>query len=210
MEMNEQTHNGRLLPLMEQFISVQGEGFQAGMPACFVRLGGCDVGCFWCDVKESWDPLIHPLTDTDSIINDIIHSGMDSLVVTGGEPLNHNLDYFTKRLKELKPGIKTFLETSGTAPFSGTWNWICLSPKAQQDALPVYFEKADELKIVVLDENDLKRAEQLAEKVNPECHLMLQPEWKRFNTAKGLIVDYILKNPKWRISLQIHKFLRIP
>lgn len=199
---------GKLLPLMEEFYTIQGEGSNSGKAAYFIRVGGCDVGCHWCDVKESWDASLHPLTPTDSIIkNSLVHPAK-AVVVTGGEPLMYNMNYLTEELK--KNGIQTFIETSGAYPLSGKWDWICLSPKKTAAPLPEIFQKADELKVIVHNADDLKWAEQNAEKVSIRCKLFLQPEWSKRVEVMPMITDYVMKNPKWNVSLQSHKYLGIP
>jgi len=198
---------GKLLPLMEEFYTIQGEGFHTGKAAYFIRIGGCDVGCHWCDVKESWNAKLHPLTQIDSIVtNAKKHS--DTVVITGGEPLIWNMDYLTKSLNNLN--IKTHLETSGAYPLSGKWNWICLSPKKTKLPLPDIYKKANELKVIIFNKHDFTFAETQAAKVNATCELFLQPEWSKRKTLNNLIIDYVMANPKWKISLQTHKFLNIP
>jgi organic radical activating enzyme len=205
---NKLLDTGKQLPLMEEFYTIQGEGFHAGKPAYFVRIGGCDVGCYWCDVKESWNAEIHPLTSADEIVEHIALCPAKAVVVTGGEPLLYNLDYFCNQLK--KHEIKTYLETSGFHPLSGSWDWICLSPKKQNPPLPEIFRKADELKVIIYDETDFDWAEKNAAQVSPDCFLCLQPEWSRRNQIMPLIVDFVKEHPRWNISLQIHKYMRIP
>ncbi|HKK42390.1 MAG TPA: 7-carboxy-7-deazaguanine synthase QueE [Bacteroidales bacterium] len=200
--------NGRKLPLVEEFFTLQGEGFQTGRAAYFIRLGGCDVGCSWCDTRFSWNPDIHPLVDADSIVDHVSESGADSVVVTGGEPLIWNLDYLCGKLKKIN--IRTFIETSGAYPLSGEWNWICLSPKKNMPPVGDICKVADELKVIIQKSGDFTWAELYREKVSDECRLFLQPEWSRYNTIVPEIVEYIKKNPVWRISLQAHKFLHIP
>lgn len=199
---------GKLLPLMEEFYTIQGEGFNTGKPAYFIRIGGCDVGCHWCDVKESWDANIHPLTDADTILNNVLESKSPAVVVTGGEPLIYNLDYLTHRLKEFK--IETYIETSGAYPLSGNWDWICLSPKKTMMPKEENFKHADELKIIVFNKHDFIWAEEQAKKVSKDCYLYLQPEWSKRNELTPLIVDYVKQNPRWMISLQTHKYIDIP
>jgi len=199
---------GKALPLMEEFYSLQGEGTQTGKAAWFIRIGGCDVGCRWCDVKESWIAEYHPLTLTNEIIAHASECPAKAVVVTGGEPLQYNLDYLCAKLKE--HGIKTYLETSGSEKLSGAWDWICLSPKQNAPPLKDIFSKADELKVIIYDETDFDWAEANARNVSPSCRLMLQPEWSRYNSIIPKIVDYILKHPEWSVSLQSHKFMRIP
>jgi organic radical activating enzyme len=199
---------GTLLPLMEQFYTIQGEGFNTGKAAYFIRLGGCDVGCHWCDVKESWDASVHPLTSTEKIIDDVLAANAKAVVVTGGEPLHYNLDPLTNGLK--KKNIETFIETSGAYPLSGEWDWICLSPKKTALPLPAIYQRAHELKMIIHNRHDLKWAEEEAKKINPSCHLFLQPEWSKRNEMTLLIIDYVKANPQWMISLQTHKYMNIP
>jgi len=200
--------NGTLLPLMEEFYTIQGEGFNTGKAAYFIRLGGCDVGCHWCDVKESWDAELHPLTAADQIVENASKFPSKAVVVTGGEPLIYNLDYLTGRLKQ--NGIKTFIETSGAYPLSGYWDWICLSPKKFKAPLPDLAIHADELKVIVFNKSDFEWAEQHAKLVMPGCKLYMQPEWSRSKEMIPLIVEYVMNNPQWEISLQTHKYLNIP
>ncbi|OCX53822.1 7-carboxy-7-deazaguanine synthase QueE [Mucilaginibacter sp. PPCGB 2223] len=205
---NQIPEDGTLLPLMEEFYTIQGEGFNTGKAAYFIRLGGCDVGCHWCDVKESWDASVHPLTATDKIVENAIRHPGKAVVVTGGEPLIYNLDYLTAQLQQR--GIKTFIETSGAYPLSGSWDWVCLSPKKfkapRKDVAPF----ANELKVIVFNKSDFEWAEQHAELVPNGCKLYLQPEWSRSKEITPQIVDYVMNNPKWEISLQTHKYLNIP
>src|SRR4051812_41047209 len=178
---------GALLPLMEQFYTIQGEGFNTGKAAYFIRLGGCDVGCHWCDVKESWDAELHPLTPADTIVaNALPHPGK-AVVVTGGEPLIYNLDYLTAQLQQ--KGIKTFIETSGAYPLSGSWDWICLSPKKFKAPMMSVAEKADELKVIIFNKSDFQFAEDNAKLVNENCKLYLQPEWSKSKEMTPLIID---------------------
>ncbi len=200
--------NGKKLPLVEEFFTLQGEGFQTGRAAYFIRLGGCDVGCSWCDTRFSWNPEIHPLVDADIIVNNVTEAGADSVVVTGGEPLMWNLDYLCSKLKKIN--ISTFIETSGAYPLSGEWDWICLSPKKNMPPVGNICSVADELKVIIQKPGDFKWAELYREKVREDCRLFLQPEWSRFNIIVPEIVEYIKKNPDWRISLQAHKFMHIP
>ena len=205
---NNQINSGLALPLMEDFYTIQGEGFHTGKPAYFTRIGGCDVGCSWCDVKESWNAGLWPLTKTDEIIERIEKCPAKSVVVTGGEPLMYNLDYFCSELK--KRGFKTYLETSGSHPLSGEWDWICLSPKKNSPPLPEIYTKADELKVIIKSKGDFAWAEKSAEKIVENCYLLLQPEWSKRNIILPEIVEYVKANPKWRISLQSHKYIGIP
>jgi len=196
------------LPLVEEFFSVQGEGYNTGKAAWFIRLGGCDVGCSWCDSKFSWDPGLHPLVDTDTIINHAAASGADSAVITGGEPLMWNLGKLCAGLK--RNNICTFIETSGAYPLSGEWDWICLSPKKNIPPLENICTLADELKIIVEDADDFKWAEKYRQMVGNKYHLFLQPEWSRFEQVIPEIVEYVRRNSMWRISLQVHKYMHIP
>ncbi|MCF6167407.1 7-carboxy-7-deazaguanine synthase QueE [Lutibacter sp.] len=198
---------GEMLPLMEEFYTIQGEGFHSGKAAYFIRIGGCDVGCHWCDVKESWDANLHPPTKTNLIINNATNQA-NTVVVTGGEPLMWNLDYLTKKLQN--NNIKTHIETSGSYKLSGTWDWICLSPKKMKLPLKEIYKKTNELKIIVVNKQDFKFAEEQASKVSKNCKLFLQPEWSKRKQITPLIIDYVMKNPQWKISLQIHKYLNIP
>lgn len=193
---------------MEEFYTIQGEGYHTGKAAYFIRLGGCDVGCHWCDVKESWDAELHPLTAADTIIEHAKQHPSKAVVVTGGEPLLYNLDYLTHGLQAA--GIQTFMETSGAYPLSGYWDWICLSPKKFKSPLPDVIAAAGELKVIVFNKSDFSWAEQHAALVSPACKLYLQPEWSKAQEMTPLIVDYVMQNPKWEISLQTHKYLNIP
>lgn len=205
---NDQHNNGTKLPLVEEFYTIQGEGFHTGKAAYFIRLGGCDVGCSWCDSRFSWNSALHPLVETDIIINNVVNSGTDSVVVTGGEPLLWNLDLLCKCLKNIN--IKTFIETSGAYPLSGNWDWICLSPKKNMPPLEDICGKADELKVIIEDSDDFEWAEKYRKTVSKRCKLYLQPEWSRFEKIIPLIVDYVKNNRCWNISLQVHKFMHIP
>lgn len=196
------------LPLVEEFYTLQGEGFHAGKAAYFIRLGGCDIGCSWCDSRFAWKPGLHPMISTDVIIDHAIKSGTDSVVVTGGEPLIWNLDYLCNGLKE--NNIKTFIETSGAYPLSGKWDWICLSPKKNMPPLEKICSISDELKVIIQTTGDFDWAEKYRTLVRKECKLFLQPEWSRFKLITPEIVNYIKNNPAWQISLQIHKFMHIP
>ena len=205
--MDLELENGIILPLMEEFYSIQGEGYYTGNSAYFLRIGGCDVGCHWCDVKESWDPDIHPPTDIVNIVNEAkIHSKI--VVVTGGEPLMWNMFPLTKLLNV--NNIKTHIETSGAYELTGDWDWICLSPKKNKNPLNEIYKKANELKVIVYNLNDLQFAEKQSEKVNNDCILYLQPEWSKRDEMMPIIVDYVMKNTKWKVSLQTHKYLNIP
>lgn len=208
LKMHNSESEGKILPLVEEFFSVQGEGYHTGKAAYFIRLGGCDVGCSWCDSRFAWDPSLHPLVETDIIVNNVILSGTDSVVVTGGEPLMWNLDYLCSCLKS--NDIKTFIETSGAYPLSGKWDWICLSPKEKMPPLSNICKMADELKVIIQDRNDFRWAEKYRNLVRKGCFLFLQPEWKHFSDVIPEIVEYVKRNPVWRISLQTHKYMHIP
>jgi 7-carboxy-7-deazaguanine synthase len=199
---------GKLLPLMEEFYTIQGEGFNTGKAAYFIRIGGCDVGCHWCDVKESWDANVHPLTPIEKIIENVLLYKAKSVVVTGGEPLIYNLNVLTRLLKE--QGIETFIETSGGYSLTGHWDWICLSPKKTMLPLEEIYTQAQELKIIVFNQHDFKWGEEQAAKVNTNCFLYLQPEWSKHEQLIPDIIDYVKNNPKWMISLQTHKYMHIP
>ncbi len=196
------------LPVMEAFYTLQGEGFHQGKAAYFIRLGGCDVGCVWCDVKESWDANNHPLLSIEEIVDEAKKFSCRLAVITGGEPLMHNLFLLTDALQ--LAGFKTNIETSGSHPLSGNWDWVCLSPKKFKAPLPGILLKADELKIVVFNNSDFKWAEKYAELVSPKCKLYLQPEWDKANDVTPMIIDYIKANPQWQLSLQIHKYINVP
>lgn len=196
------------LPVMEHFCTLQGEGRFTGQASYFIRLGGCDVGCVWCDVKESWDASVHPLLSIEEIVAQVVTSGVKIAVVTGGEPLMHDLTELTQALQEKK--IRTHIETSGAHPLSGTWNWICISPKKFKAPLEEVLSAASELKVVVYNKTDLQWAEDHAKKVNASCFLYLQPEWSRSSEMIPIIVSYIQKNPQWILSMQTHKYLNIP
>jgi len=198
---------GEVLPLMEAFYTIQGEGYHKGSAAYFIRIGGCDVGCHWCDVKESWDPNLHPVTSVPEIIR-TAKKYSDIVVVTGGEPLMWNMGPLTQGLKSLS--IKIHIETSGSYPLSGYWDWFCLSPKKNKLPLVNAYNRADELKMIIYNNDDLSFAESQAQKVGVHCKLFLQPEWSKREKIMPLIVEYIMKNPKWRVSLQTHKYLNIP
>jgi 7-carboxy-7-deazaguanine synthase len=200
-------NKGEMLPLMEEFYTIQGEGFHTGKAAYFIRIGGCDVGCHWCDVKESWNADLHPPTSSNSIVNNVKNIA-NTVVVTGGEPSMWNLEYITKSLQNLQ--IKTHVETSGAYKLTGLWDWICLSPKKTKLPLEAIYLKTNELKMIVFNKNDFKFAEEQAAKVSENCELFLQPEWSNKEKMTPLIVDYVMKNPKWKISLQTHKYLNIP
>lgn len=198
---------GTLLPLMEAFYTLQGEGYNKGSAAYFIRIGGCDVGCHWCDVKESWDAKRHPPTS----INEIVKAAKkfsNTVVVTGGEPLMWNMNPLCTSLHA--SDIQIHIETSGAYELSGDWDWFCLSPKKNKLPIKQAYHRADELKVIVYNKDDLKFAEQQAEQVTSDCKLYLQPEWSHREKVMPLIVDYVLENPKWKVSLQTHKYLNIP
>ena len=193
---------------MEAFYTLQGEGFHQGKAAYFIRLGGCDVGCTWCDVKESWDASKHPLLSIDDIVEQAKQYPGRMTVITGGEPLMHQLDELTGALK--KAGFQTNIETSGAHPLSGDWDWICLSPKKFKFPLSDISPKAHELKVVIFNKSDFEWAEKYRELVSPACKLYLQPEWSKADQMSPLIVEYIKQHPEWELSLQIHKYIGVP
>jgi 7-carboxy-7-deazaguanine synthase len=196
------------LPVMEAFYTIQGEGFHRGKAAYFIRLGGCDVGCVWCDVKESWDVSQHPLQSITEIVSSAAANPGRLAVITGGEPLMHNLDALTTALH--KAGFQTNIETSGAHPLSGSWDWICLSPKKFKAPLPHIVPLANELKVVIFNKSDFAWAEKYAALAAPGCKLYLQPEWDKSALVTPLIVDYIKNNPQWEFSLQLHKYIHVP
>ncbi len=198
---------GLMLPLMEEFYTIQGEGYHKGTAAYFIRVGGCDVGCHWCDVKESWNADTHPPTAVESIVENAVKYS-DTIVITGGEPLTWDMTPLTRALKKKK--LKTHIETSGAYTLTGVWDWICLSPKKNKLPQPEIYDVAHELKVIVYNKHDFLFAEQEAAKVNENCILYLQPEWSVREKMIPLIVDYVMKNPKWIVSLQTHKYLNIP
>ena len=198
---------GEVLPLMEAFYTIQGEGFHKGKASYFIRIGGCDVGCHWCDVKESWDAQAHPLVSTEKIIEDALEHS-DTIVITGGEPLMWDMTSLTKGLRNNNK--KIHIETSGAYELTGDWDWICLSPKKRKNPVGEIYKKANELKVIIYNTDDLKFAEQQAEKTNSNAHLFLQPEGGNREKMMPVMVDYVKKNPKWKISLQSHKYLNIP
>lgn len=203
----ERVVTGECLPLMESFYTIQGEGFHQGRAAWFIRLGGCDVGCVWCDVKESWDASAHPLVAVGELAKEAARCPADIAVVTGGEPLIHPLGALTRLLHE--NGMRTHIETSGAHPLTGSWDWICLSPKKFRAPLPEICGHADELKVVIYHRSDFDWAERYAAQVSPSCKLFLQPEWSRAEAMMPLISDYVKAHPRWMVSLQLHKYLGI-
>jgi 7-carboxy-7-deazaguanine synthase len=204
------------LPVMEHFYTIQGEGYHQGRAAYFVRLGGCDVGCVWCDVKESWDANIHPRKSIEEITQTILDQCGKAeekkkspiVVITGGEPLMHNLDELTAYIQQA--GFETNIETSGAHPLSGNWDWICLSPKKFKAPLPGILPVANELKVIIFNKSDFEWAEKYAAMVNANCKLYLQPEWDKAAEMTPLIIEYIKAHPQWELSLQIHKYINVP
>lgn len=196
------------LPVMEDFYTIQGEGFYQGSAAYFIRLGGCDVGCVWCDVKESWDAAAHPQIPVSEIVKKAADSGSPIAVITGGEPVMYDLTLLTRTLKEA--GMRTHIETSGVYPLTGTWDWVCFSPKKFKAPHPSIFEKANELKVIIFNKSDFSWAEDFAAKVSKQCRLYLQPEWSKEKEMLPLIIEYVKANPRWEVSLQIHKYMNIP
>ncbi|WP_035676485.1 7-carboxy-7-deazaguanine synthase QueE [Flavobacterium limnosediminis] len=198
---------GEMLPLMEEFYTIQGEGYHTGTAAYFIRIGGCDVGCHWCDVKESWNAELHPPTATDVIVANA-KKYAETVVVTGGEPLTWDMTVLTTKLKE--QNLRVHIETSGAYPVTGTWDWFCLSPKKTKLPVDDAYKTAHELKVIIHNKHDFIFAEEQAAKVNDKAILFLQPEWSKKEEMTPLIVDYVMNNPKWRVSLQTHKYLNIP
>lgn len=195
-------------PLMESFYTIQGEGHFQGQAAWFIRLGGCDVGCVWCDVKDSWDAEAHPLKSIAEIVEPLDKNISDLVVITGGEPLMYDLSGLTQAIRH--KGMRTHVETSGAHPMSGSWDWVCFSPKKFKAPMNEYYEKADELKVVIFNKSDFLWAEKYADLVHKKCKLFLQPEWEKEKQMTPLIIEYVKNNPKWAISLQIHKYLNVP
>ncbi len=193
---------------MEHFYTIQGEGFHQGRAAYFIRLGGCDVGCVWCDVKESWDASLHPLVNISELVSLVKKTPANLVVITGGEPLMHDLDALTAVLQQ--EGFETNIETSGAYPLSGKWDWICLSPKKFKAPLVDVIPFANELKVVIFNKSDLDWAEKYAALVSPGCKLYLQPEWDKAPVVTPMIIEYIKQNPQWELSLQIHKYINVP
>jgi organic radical activating enzyme len=196
-----------ILPLMEDFYSIQGEGFYQGHAAYFIRLAGCDVGCVWCDVKESWDASAHPLCSVEDICDRVASTDCKIAVVTGGEPGMYDLSLLTQQLRNIN--VRTHIETSGVYPLTGDWDWICFSPKKFKEPHPSIFERANELKVIVYNQSDLSWGPQMAERVRPDCQLFVQPEWSKEKQMLPLIIDFVKANPKWQVSLQIHKYMDI-
>ena len=206
-ETKKRIEKGEMLPLMEDFYTIQGEGFHTGKAAYFIRIGGCDVGCHWCDVKESWNAELHPPTSTDEIVSKA-KKYSNTVVITGGEPLMWSMDYLTEKLRE--SDLNIHIVTSGAYPLSGTYDWFCLSPKKTKLPTEEAYARADELKVIIYNKHDFKFAEKQAAKVSPECELFLQPEWSNREKMMPQIVDYVMEHPKWKVSLQTHKYLNIP
>jgi len=206
-QLKEQVNLGTALPLMEAFYTLQGEGYHKGSAAYFIRIGGCDVGCHWCDVKESWDAEKHPPTQIDQIVEEA-QKYSDTIVITGGEPLMWNMQPLTAALQAV--GMKIHIETSGAYPITGEWDWFCLSPKKNKLPTEDAVARANELKVIVYNKDDLRFAEAQSKKVSKDCILYLQPEWSKRDKVMPFMVDYVLANPKWKISLQTHKYLNIP
>jgi 7-carboxy-7-deazaguanine synthase len=192
---------------MEEFYTIQGEGFHTGTAAYFIRIGGCDVGCHWCDVKESWNADLHPPTAVEHIVANA-QKYADTVVVTGGEPLTWDMTLLTESLKAAQ--LRVHIETSGSYPVTGHWDWFCLSPKKNRLPVPEAFQAADELKVIIHNKHDFIFAEEQAALVNPKAILFLQPEWSKREQMTPLIVEYVMQHPKWRVSLQTHKYLNIP
>lgn len=206
-EVQEKVNKGLMLPLMEEFYTIQGEGYHKGTAAYFIRVGGCDVGCHWCDVKESWNPDLHPPTEVDSIAEKASKYSK-TIVVTGGEPLTWDMGPITALLKN--KGLTTHIETSGAYPLTGSWDWICLSPKKMKLPTEEVYKAAHELKVIIYNNDDFRFAEEQAAKVGKKCKLYLQPEWSKREKMIPAIVDYVMQHPKWVVSLQTHKYLNIP
>lgn len=206
-ELQSEVEKGLMLPLMEEFYTIQGEGYHTGTAAYFIRVGGCDVGCHWCDVKESWNADLHPPTAIETIVSNAAMY-CKTIVITGGEPLMWDMNPLTNRLKDV--GLRVHIETSGAYPLSGIWDWICLSPKKNKLPTQAVYDYANELKVIIYNRHDFIFAEEQAAKTNSNAILFLQPEWSKREEVTPLIVDYVMKNPKWRVSLQTHKYLNIP
>ena len=198
---------GEVLPIMESFYTIQGEGFHKGLASYFIRTGGCDVGCHWCDVKESWEAEKHPPTNIKSIVTEA-KKYSDTIVITGGEPLMWDMELLTTALKEA--GLNIHIETSGAYGITGHWDWFCLSPKKNKLPTKEAAARADELKVIIYNKDDFRFAEEQAKRVGKDCVLYLQPEWSKRDVMMPLMVDYVLANPQWKVSLQTHKYLNIP
>ena len=199
---------GRKLPVMEEFYTLQGEGRHSGSAAYFVRIGGCDVGCSWCDTKESWDASLFPPLLVDPIVERAAKTAAKIIVVTGGEPSRYPLDYFTEQLH--RRGVKTMIETAGVEPLTGRWDWICLSPKKYSPPYHSNYKLANELKVIIQNPGDLEWAEKNAALVDQKCLLYLQPEWSMMETIMETLTNYVMEHPEWKISIQAHKVMNIP
>jgi 7-carboxy-7-deazaguanine synthase len=195
-------------PVMESFYTLQGEGVHSGSAAYFIRLAGCDVGCSWCDVKDSWQTEGYPVLTDDELVDRALDSGTEIVVITGGEPLMYNLDSLTAKLQLV--GLRTHIETSGAHPFSGSWDWVCVSPKKFKEPLPEVLGHANELKVIVVNKHDFEWGEKYSELVPEQCTRIFQPEWSKSDKVTPAVIDYIRNSPKWRLSLQTHKYLDIP
>ena len=193
---------------MESFYTIQGEGAFSGTPAYFIRLGGCDVGCHWCDVKESWDRSIHPEKSVEEIVEEAKLSKAQMVVITGGEPLMYDLTELTSKLRE--SGLRTHVETSGAHPYSGQWDWVCFSPKKFKQPHPELYKKSHELKVIVYNRSDFDWARQHAASMHAEAKCYIQPEWSKESEMLPAIIQFVKENPGWRISLQVHKYMSIP
>jgi organic radical activating enzyme len=207
-EQQTQLDAGLSLPVMEYFYTIQGEGFNSGKAAYFIRLGGCDVGCHWCDVKESWDASVHPLTSIDILVESALSYPARAVVITGGEPSLYNLDPLCKALKS--SGIQIFLETSGAYPYTGTFDWICVSPKKFKAPGKDWLAKAHELKVIIFNKSDFAWAEEHTKNINSSCKRYLQPEWSKSEKILPEIIEYVKEHPEWEVSLQSHKYMHIP
>jgi 7-carboxy-7-deazaguanine synthase len=207
-EMTDEKKISAGIPVMEHFYTLQGEGYHQGKAAYFIRLGGCDVGCVWCDVKDSWDADRHPKYSIGYLLAEVKKTPAEIVVITGGEPLMHNLDELTEEFQNA--GLKMHIETSGAHPLSGLWDWICLSPKKFKAPLEPILHLAHELKVVIFNKSDFDWAEKYAALVSPSCKLYLQPEWDKASEVTPLIIEYIKANPQWELSLQIHKYINVP
>ncbi len=207
LNIDEKVNAGLYLPLMEEFYTIQGEGFHSGKAAYFIRIGGCDVGCHWCDVKESWNPNLHPAVSIDQVADNAAKYSK-TIVITGGEPLTWNMAPLTQSLKD--KGLTIHIETSGAYPVTGHWDWFCLSPKKTKPPVEEAYKIAHELKVIIFNKHDFKWAEEHAAKVGKDCKLFLQPEWSRREEMMPFISDYVMQHPEWQISLQMHKYIGIP
>ena len=208
VSVEELIRKGESLPLMESFYTIQGEGCNTGKAAYFIRLAGCDVGCVWCDVKDSWDATKHAVASVEEMVSNAMQHECRMAVITGGEPAMYNLSVLTNALQQ--NDFATCIETSGAYPLTGKWNWVCVSPKKFKAPIPSTLKKADELKVIIYNQSDFEWAEKHAASVSDDCKLLLQPEFSKFNIVTPLIVEYVKQNPQWQISLQTHKILQIP